>query len=124
MVGRDFNVIRFVNEKRPSGRITRSMRDFKEFVKVGGLCDCSLYNAKFTWMNEQDIPIMCKLDRFLVSGDWEEFYLHYFQEVKLKLTLDHWPVVLQTSSQSFGPKLFRFENMWTSHPSFKELVSA
>lgn len=41
-------MIRFVNEKRHSGRITQSMRDFEEFVTEGGLQDVPLCNAKFT----------------------------------------------------------------------------
>lgn len=31
-------------------------------------------------------------------------------------------MMLHTNAQSFGPKPFRFENMWVTHPSFKELI--
>lgn len=68
VVGGDFNVIRFVNEKRPCGRITRSIKDFDQFIRDGDLRDVLLYNAKFTWTNGQDNPILSRLDRFLVSG--------------------------------------------------------
>lgn len=37
MVGSDFNVICFSHEKNLGGKITRSMRDFEEFVKFGNL---------------------------------------------------------------------------------------
>lgn len=40
----------------------------------------------------------------------------------LRLTSDHWPILLNTSVQSFRPKPFKFENMWATHPSFKGLV--
>lgn len=122
VMGGDSNVFRFTNERRPRGRITQSMRDFDDFVCEKGLRDSPLCNAKFTWTNRQENPILCKWDKFLVSCDWEELYPHYFQEVRRKLTSNHWHVVMQTSSRSFGPKPFRFENMWTSHPSFKDLV--
>lgn len=64
---------------------------------------------------------MSRLDKFLVTGDWKSYIHFFFQEVKPKLTFDHWPMMLQICTQSFGPKPFRFENMWTTHPS-KSLV--
>lgn len=33
VIGGDFNVIRFINEKNIGGQITRSMRDFEDFVR-------------------------------------------------------------------------------------------
>lgn len=120
----DFNVIHFAREKNPLGRITRSMEDFANFLSEVNLCDCPLSNASFTWTNGKTPLILSRLDRFLVSGDWEDMYPHYFQEVRTKITSDHWPVVLQTNAYSYGPKPFRFENMWTTHSSFKELVSS
>lgn len=51
MIGGDFNVIRFASEKCPSGRTTRSIRDFNDFVCFGRLRDSPLCNAKFTWTN-------------------------------------------------------------------------
>lgn len=52
----DFNVIRFVKEKKPIGRITRSMRDFANFVSKAELFDSLLSNACFTWTNGQTPP--------------------------------------------------------------------
>lgn len=43
--------------------------------------------------------------------------------MRTKLTSDHWFVVLQTNAHSYGPKPFCFENMWTTHSFFKDLVS-
>lgn len=64
MVGGDFNAIRFVNE-----RITRSMRDFDDFVRCANLRDSPLTNAKYTWTNRQNSLVVCRLDKFLPSGD-------------------------------------------------------
>lgn len=47
----DFNVVRFAHEKNHAERITRSMRDFGDFVNQCALCDCPFLNAKFTWTN-------------------------------------------------------------------------
>lgn len=56
-----------------------------------------------------------------MTGDWEDFYPFYFQE-KPKVVSDHWSALLYTTVKSFGPKPFRFENMWATHPSFRPLV--
>lgn len=65
---------------------------------------------------------MSRIDRFLVRGDWEEFYPHYYQEVNVRTASDHWPVVLHTSIRSYGPKPSRFENMWTTHSNFRVMI--
>lgn len=51
VVGVNFNVIHFTHEKNLGGRITRSMRDFEEFVRSSNLQDNPLCNAKYTWTN-------------------------------------------------------------------------
>lgn len=122
LVGEDFNVIQYIHEKNSGGRITRNMRDFEEFVRSSNLRDIPLSNAKYTWTNGQDYPILNKLDKFLTSSDWEEFYRNIYQEVLPRLTYDHWLVLLNTLVESYGPKPFKFENMWMTHPFFKEMV--
>lgn len=55
-------------------RITRSMRDFNAFIDRCALKDSPLTNARYTWINGQDSPTLCKLDRFLVTNCWKELY--------------------------------------------------
>lgn len=113
--------IRFTHEKsRPS--ITRSMRDFNSFINLFDLCDSSLLNAKFKWTDGKEIPILSRLDRFLVSNGWEEVYLHFTQEEIPKIVFDHWPIMLKTPKVNYGPIPFHFENMWVSHPKFKDQI--
>lgn len=76
----DFNVIRFVNEKSSGGKVTPSMRDFDEFMHLSDLKDSPLCNARYTLTNGQDRLVMSRLDRFLVTSSWEDFYPHFFQE--------------------------------------------
>ena len=37
----------------------------------------------------------------------------------LRVTLDHWPIILTQGSQSLAPSSFHIENMWLWHLSFK-----
>lgn len=59
---------------------------------------------------------MSGLDRFLCSADWEDFYPHFTQEALPKITLDHWPNLLNMSKVSYSLNPFRFEKMWVVHP--------
>lgn len=115
----NFNVIRFVHEKFHVGMMNKSMRDFNEFVQIHALRDCHLTNANFTWTNDQESPILCCLDRFLVSNSWEDLYPQFAKEALPKITLDHWSILFSTSRIKFGSSPFRFENMLTLHFSSK-----
>lgn len=84
--GRGSNIIIFVHEKNNQTCITRSMRDFGEFINSCSLRDCPLRNAKFTWTNGQS---NLRLDRFLISPEWEELYPCYSQEGISKIVFDH-----------------------------------
>lgn len=104
VIGRDFNVFRFVHEKNKPGHITRSMREFGSFVNQCSLWDCALSNAKFTWTNDQDNPTLCHMGHFLISNCWKDHYTLFVQEDLPKIASDHWPIM-------YGPAPFRFENM-------------
>lgn len=93
-----------------------------QFVEICSRYDCmfmGVYGPCFSYSHH---PIMCRLDRFLVSSDWEDLYPSFIQECLPKLTSDHWPIIINTSSKNYGPSPFCFENVWTLHPSFLDLV--
>lgn len=56
--------------------------------------------------------------RFLISNCWEDLYPHFYQEALPKITSDHWSILLSCSKKDLGAAPFRFENMWTLHPTF------
>lgn len=74
VVGGDFNVIRFTHEKSQHFMITQSMSDFNSFINQCDIRDAPLANAKFTWTDGRETPLLSRLDRFLVSNCWEEVY--------------------------------------------------
>lgn len=80
-------------------------------------------NSRFTWKNGRENPILCRLDRFLISMDWEDHYPHFFQEAFSKLVSNHWPIIFNTDSQNFGLKQFKFENMWVLHPQYHSNIA-
>ena len=73
-VGGDFNVVRWVNEKFNSPSATRSRKEFDDLIRELNLVDLPLSNAQFTWTNFRNDPICCRLDRFLFTRGWGDFY--------------------------------------------------
>ncbi|XP_020527433.1 uncharacterized protein LOC110007879 [Amborella trichopoda] len=55
---------------------------------------------------------MSKPDRFLVSGEWSDFFLLASVKALPKLFSDHSPIVLCSKVLSTGPKPLRFEAGW------------
>ena len=55
---------------------------------------------------------MARLDRFLVTDDWDDLFDRFIQNILPKLTSDHSPVLLEGGGlNSRGPLPFIFENI-------------
>lgn len=87
------------------------MTAFSDWIGYG-LLDLQLNGASFMWSNNQVPPIMSRLDRFLISGEWAEMYPQVVKVALPKPTSDHCPIVLDSRVISWGPKPFCFELMW------------
>ena len=66
-IGGDFNVVKSLQEKFNSNRVTRSMKLFDELVRELNLKDPLLCNHQFIWSNFRYQPVCCRLNRFLIS---------------------------------------------------------
>lgn len=58
VLGGDFSVIRFPNEKRGGCAITFAMWNFSDWISFNNLVDLSLGGADFTWSNIRVDPMM------------------------------------------------------------------
>ena len=65
---------------------------------------------------------MSRLDRFLVSADWESQFSKAIQRTLPRPVFDHCPVMLDIDGIKSGPSPFRFENMWLKFDGFKDLL--
>ncbi|XP_073016672.1 uncharacterized protein [Primulina eburnea] len=120
-LGSDFNVVRTSSEKMNSHSQTSSMRCFDSLIQELELCDPPLLNGKFTWSNLRDMPICCRLDRFMFTTGWTEFFPFNRQTILPRITSDNFPVVLEKIK--WGPTAFRFENVWVREKNFKSSAS-
>ena len=70
----DFNVIRFPNERSREGRMSGSMRRFSEVIDELALRDLPFQGGPFTWSGGLNGLSRSRLDRFLISEDWENHF--------------------------------------------------
>jgi hypothetical protein len=73
----------------------------------------------YTWSNNQEDPTLEKLDRILVSRDWEDIFPTAMVKRLPREISDHNPLIL--SSDCHKPLKFlqfRFELNWLDNPEF------
>ncbi|KAL4201247.1 hypothetical protein AMTRI_Chr02g257740 [Amborella trichopoda] len=78
--------------------------------------------SRFTWSNHASNPILSKLDRFLLSLNWEECFPRSSSLALPKPTSDHCPILLDTDVVQRGPGPFRFELHWLLEKDFSLLL--
>lgn len=77
----------------------------------------------YTWSNNQDNPIMKKLDRILVTKEWEDAFPRTSVKRLLREISDHNPLILTSDSNSSLPFIqFKFDLSWIKNPDFYPLV--
>ncbi|XP_068639159.1 uncharacterized protein [Aristolochia californica] len=119
----DFNAIRYCHEKSPpTTRITASMRGFSDFIGGNGLDEIPLFGKNYTWTNSQQQPVLSKLDRFLACNNWLQMFGNVTGRVLNKVGSDHWPILLTSVFEKWGPSPFRFENSWLMEENFESLI--
>ena len=97
---------------------------FSDLINSCGLADTSLEGGRFTWSGNEDGPISSRIDCFLLSIDWEDHFQGLHQIILLKITSDHFPVLLQMESPMVAERPFKFENVWLKVDGFSDFVKA
>ena len=113
LIGGDFNLVRFSRNKS-NGIINHRWADsFNCWVDKWTLIELNASNKKFMWTNNQDRPILAKIDRIFATTAWEAAFPLATMKALDRLPSDHNPLVLNVGDNvSFGKKRFRFEKWW------------
>ena len=88
------------------------MEKFFEFIEDLNLVDLPLEGGSYTWSSGTDQPAMSRIDRALVTPDWEDHFPDVIQRILLCPISDHSPILLEVGEMARGKSLFKFENMW------------
>ncbi|XP_057444637.1 uncharacterized protein LOC130736879 [Lotus japonicus] len=109
-IGGDFNAACCPEERRGTTGISssqrREMMEFNSFIYDLGLLDLPLAGKKFTWFRPNN-QAQSRLDRFLVSVEWNDFWPKCSQLVLDRNISDHCPIMLRQQFDNWGPKPFR-----------------
>ena len=108
--GGDFNAVRFPSERSGSGPFSSAMVNFSDFISELGLIDLPFEGGTFTWSNSREVASCSRLDRFLLSSDWEEHFPNIRQRRLQRLLSDHFPILLKGGNFQRDSRPFRFEN--------------
>lgn len=122
VIGGDFNVIRFEDEKKGNARNTRVMRDFSIIISELCLMDSPLHGGSFAWFKGENNQSASRIDRFLSSESWDEQFKLIKQRVLPRVASDHCPILLECGDWSKGNDYFKFEDTWLEHKDFSDLV--
>ncbi|WMV15422.1 hypothetical protein MTR67_008807 [Solanum verrucosum] len=118
----DFNTVRFPSEKKNCSRITKSMTDLSDFIEAMSLLDLQLAGGRYTWRKGDKHDIAARLDRFLVSDEWNGGFKNIKQSILQKVTSDHSPILLQCGNWEPVRSYFKFESWWLLSEGFLDRV--
>ena len=122
IIGGDFNIIRFSLEKNKGGT-HRYSGLFNSIIDAYELIDIHMKGGKYTWPNNQNPPTLERLDRFLISKNWEDLFPTAFVYKLPREISDHNPLIISSSlNQPIKNLTFRFELSWVKHPDFLSKV--
>ncbi|KAG5576279.1 hypothetical protein H5410_056413 [Solanum commersonii] len=86
------------------------------------LVDLQLENAKFTWFKGDNHQIASRIDRVLVSQEWDDAFSNLKQYTMQRILSDHSPITLQGGSWKKSKNYFKFENWWLGTEGFIDRV--
>jgi hypothetical protein len=125
VVGVDFNILRHPSEKNNDHFHARWPFLFNAIIDGLNLKEIQLTGRKYTWANSSANPTFEKLDRVLVTTEWEEIFLLTTVRALFRDVSDHTPLLLN-SGDSFlmaTQPMFRFELGWLFREGFIEIVN-
>lgn len=118
----DFNFYRSLQNRNRSGGNLNDTFLFNEAIGHLGLIELPIKGRAYTWSNMQQNPLLEQLDWFFTSVNWTTTYPMTEVLPLAKVTSDHVPCKVSMGSTIPKTKIFRFENYWTEHSDFMNVV--
>jgi hypothetical protein len=78
----------------------------------------SVGRGNCTWSNNCDSQAWSRIDRFLLSTNWEEHFFDVSRRHLPRILSYHFPLMFDCGMVSKGNRFFKFENMWRKSKGF------
>lgn len=75
---------------------------FNAFIGNFHLREVFVSGTRFTWSNKQEDPILVKLDRILMTADFEEHFPTCCAWSKARVGSDHSPLILNSGEHGIS----------------------
>jgi len=102
LIGGDFNIMRHIKEKNKDNFNPRWPFLFNAVIDSFDLREIELTGQQFTWANSLTDPTYEKLDRVLVTTEWELKYPLVTVHALDRGVSDHTPLLLETDDPAFS----------------------
>jgi hypothetical protein len=98
---------------------------FNACIEALNLRELALTRRRFTWASSTEIPTFEKLDRILVSTDWEQKFPVSMVEALTRQLSDHTPLLLDTGDAAHrgNTHQLKFELGWLTRDGFHDMVA-
>jgi hypothetical protein len=74
LIGGDFNIVRYTEERNRTHALNRYSDMFNTLINFHELREIVMTGGLYTWSNNQEDPILEKLDTILASKEWEDIF--------------------------------------------------
>jgi hypothetical protein len=96
---------------------------FKSIINICEMREIDMSGGQFTWSNNQAVPTLEKLDRFIVSREWELLFPLTTVHKLTREVSDHSPIIIDTMEGKENQRReFRFEKRWLKEEDFLHRV--
>lgn len=96
----------------------QNILDFNAAISHLGVQEIPLQGHTYTLLNNQQHPLLEKLDWSFVSQEWVAQFPGTKASTLSRDVSDHVPWLVQETTQVPKPKVFVFENYWLQHEDF------
>ncbi|XP_074305323.1 uncharacterized protein LOC141640418 [Silene latifolia] len=122
----DFNSVLDYNERLGREVIWNEIKDFRQCVEYCEVIDIVAHGSFFTWNNKQ-VPstrVFSSIDRCLINIEWLQMFPDSSAYFMNEGTFDHCPCICYRRNEATTRKTsFKYFNMWSLDPQFKEVVA-
>lgn len=119
----DFNMIRTHTDTTSANPNVGIMLQFNNFIQDMDFFDIPLTGRAYTWSNGRPAPTFSKLDRVLVSAQWNLMGASYSLMDAPQTVSDHTPMIMNIRPHGRPPKrTFKFETYWIKHRETRSVI--